>query len=698
MLHTDRIAVYFRRAVFAGALLVLVVCNAAAQRVHLRAQLAPNCTSSIGNNLRYADIFGDGNIAVLGSYGCRGAFIFDITNPDAPVLASWYNPGNSQQFLEAIVMGNIAYFGSGSGQGGVHIVDVSNPYAPVLLGTVDSTHGNGNNYIHEMIVFDQGGSRFLIENYNSLGTRPLKIINVTNPAAPVFVWSMIPTEPQWVHAMVVRGNRLFTSGWGNSSSRGRTEIYDIQNLGTQQPTLLGYIEDTISITHGNNMHSAWPSEDGNWLYSCRETNNGDGDVRVYDIRNPATPLQVNRISMQALHLNAVSPHNPVVAGNYLFVSWYQAGLQVFNISNPANPVRVGQYDTFGPAFAPSPQEKQKLLQAEPWDMICGAEAIQNGLPTSYDGDWAVYPFLGLNKVLVGDLASGLFVLDASRVSSVTRYPVISDFDGDRITDVSVYTNATGDWQMETSSDGQLSTQHYGQPGDVMVSADYDGDGVSDVAVFRPSEGNWYIQGSSFGERTIQFGQSGDVPVAADYDADGRTDIAVWRPSTGVWYIQQSTLGLKAAQWGMQGDKVLTGDYEGDGKADLAVWRPSTGMWYILPSSSSIPIYQQFGQTDDKPLGADFDGDGIFDFVVYRPSTGVWYIMNPSTSETRAFNFGIAEDIPVPSDYDGDAIADLAVFRASTATWYRINSSTGEFVARQFGQTGDAPSPASIQPH
>ena len=696
MPHHFLFAVTVRRAIFVGALLVLIVSNAAAQRVHLRAQLAPECTSTAGANLRYADVFADGNIAVLGSYGCRGAFIFDITNPDAPVLANWYNPGNSQQFLEAIVIGNRAYFGSGSGQGGVHIVDVTNPYAPVFLGSVDSTHGNGNNYIHEMVVVDQGGARYLIENYNSLGTRPLKIINVTDPANPVFVRSFIPTEPQWVHAMVVRGNRMFTSGWGNTSSRGRTEIYDVSSLGTQAPTLLGYVEDQISITHGNNMHSAWPSEDGNYLYSCRETNNGDGDVRVYDIHDPAAPLQVNRLSMQALHLNAVSPHNPVVAGNYLYVSWYQAGLQVFNISNPANPVRVGQYDTFAPAFRPIPEEKQSLRQTDPWDMICGVEAVQNGLPTNYDGDWAVYPFLGLSKIIVGDLASGLFVLDATRIASVTRYPV-SDYDGDRLTDISVFSTGTGNWQMETSSDGQLTTEHFGQPGDVIVPADYDGDGVSDVAVFRPSEGVWYIQGSSFGSRTVQFGQSGDVPVAADYDADGRADIAVWRPSSGVWYIQQSTLGMRAVQWGLNGDKVLTGDYEGDGKADLAVWRPSTGTWYVLQSSSSIPIYQQFGQAGDRPLNADFDGDGIFDFVVYRPSTGVWYIMNPSNSETRAFNFGIAEDIPVPADYDGDGIADLAVFRTSTAAWYRINSSTGEFVARQFGEAGDTPSPASIQP-
>ena len=93
-----------------------------------------------------------------GSYNCKGAFIYDISNPDAPVLANWYNPGNNQQFLEAIVVGNRGYFGSGTGNGGVHIVDLTNPYNPVLLGVVDSTHGNGHNRIHEMMVINQNGA------------------------------------------------------------------------------------------------------------------------------------------------------------------------------------------------------------------------------------------------------------------------------------------------------------------------------------------------------------------------------------------------------------------------------------------------------------------------------------------------------------------------------------------------------------
>ena len=664
-----------------------------AQKVRLRSKITPNCGST--SNLKYADIYADGNIAVQGSYNCRGAFIYDISNPDAPVLSSWYNPGANQQFLEAIVIGNRAYFGSGGG-GGVHIVDLTNPANPVLLGIVNSTNGNGHNSIHEMNILSQNGQTFLIENFNGFSNKIIKVINITNPANPVFIRDINPTETQWVHAMHIRGNRMFTSGWGSSTNRGRTEIYDIANIATQAPTLLGFIEDQSSITAGNSMHSSWSSEDGNYLYSCRETSTGNGDVRVYNITNPAQPLLVKSIGMVSLGLNAVTPHNPVVMGNYLYVAWYQAGLQVFDISNPADPKRVGQYDTFQPAFAPTDEEKQLRLDAEPWDMICGASNLQNALPTSFDGDWAVYPFLGQDRVLVGDLANGLFIVDVSRVANNAKNQV-SDYDGDGKTDFSSFTPATNSWNIEKSSDNTSSQTGFGLSGDKLEPGDYDGDGKSDLAIFRPSTGTWWIRQSSSPANflAIQFGLNGDVPVAGDYDADGKTDIAVFRPSTGVWYIQQSSLGIRIVQWGLNGDKAFTGDYEGDGKSDLAINR--NGTWYILQSSSSLALIFQFGLATDKPVVGNFDSDDKTDIGVFRPSEGNWYIYKSTDNSVLVTHFGAANDVPIPSDFDGDGRSDIAVYRPSDNVWYRLNSSNGAFSSRVFGQTGDNPLPSSVQP-
>ncbi len=664
-----------------------------ARNIRLRAQIAPACGTA---TLKYADIYADGNIAVMGSYNCRGAFIFDISNPDAPVLASWYNPTPNQQFLEAIVVGNRGYFGSGTTSGtGVHIVDLTNPYNPVFLGSVTPANG-GHTYIHEMNVFVQNGQTYLLENSNSTLNKTLKVINVTNPSNPVFVRDIIPTEPQWVHAMHIRGNRLFTSGWGNGSNRGRTEIYDISNIGTQAPSLLGFIEDTTFTTSGNNMHSSWSSEDGNYLYSCRETTASNGsnpaDLRVYNITNPAQPMMVNKISMNDLGINAVSPHNPVVMGNKLYISWYQAGTQVFDISSPANPVKIGEYDTYAPEFAPEENAKGDLSD-EPWDIVCGLSSQQNVLPTSYNGNWAVFPFLGEDKVLLGDLSTGLYVVDVRLRNRV------SDFDGDGRTDFSTFTPGTGSWSIENSSNGGNSQTNFGLAEDVIAPGDYDGDGKADIAIFRPSTGTWWIRRSSSPTNflAIKFGLSGDVPVAGDYDGDDKTDIAVWRPSNGVWYILQSTTsGIRYVQWGLAGDRAFTGDYDGDGKADPAIYRD--GVWYVFRSLTGSALILPWGVATDKPVSADLDGDEKTDIAVYRPSEGNWYYLKSGSNNTMSvYRFGLAEDIPIPADYDGDGRADIAVFRPSGNIWYRIDSSNGAFSARVFGQAGDKPSPGSIQP-
>lgn len=689
-------------------LLIVFVCfdlAAFGQKVRLRSRITPDCGST--SQLKYADIWADGNIAVMGSYNCRGAFIFDVSNPDAPTLSNWYNPSPNQAFLEAIVIGNRGYFGSG-GQGpssptsgdGVHIVDLTDPGHPVLLGKVNASTCGGFNGIHEMVVFDQGGQRFLIENYNSFSNKVLKVINVSDPADPLFVRDITPTEISWVHAMHIRGNRMYTSGWGNSSVRGRTEIYDITNLATQEPTLLGYIEDSnASVTNGNNMHSSWTSEDGNYLYSAREVTNSNGpspgDVRVYDVSNPASPLLVNRVTMSDLGLNAVTPHNPVVMGNRLYVSWYQAGLQLFDITEPDELTRIGQYDTYSPAFLGSDPTKNALAD-ESWDIICGRDSLQNSLPTTYNGTWAVFPFLGADKVLIGEMNDGLLIVDTTQATAPPKN-VVSDFDGDRKTDLSRFTPSNSIWTIEDSSTGAQRTSYWGLATDVLVPADYDGDGKTDVAIWRPSDGNWWIKGSSGRMRVVKFGLPGDIPVAGDFDADGRSDIAVWRPSNGVWYIWQSTLGVRVTLWGLNGDHPVTGDWDGDGKTDIGVFRPSNSIWYVLPSSSSIPIYAYWGLAGDRPLSGDFDGDGRSEFTVFRPSSGVWYVRSGTGASNFAIRWGLAEDIPVPGDYDGDGRADIAVYRPSEGRWYRLNSSTGFFAGFQFGQPGDRPSPASVNP-
>ncbi len=259
-----------------------------------------------------------------------------------------------------------------------------------------------------------------------------------------------------------------------------------------------------------------------------------------------------------------------------------------------------------------------------------------------------------------------------------------DFDGDGMSDISVFRDGT--WYVQQSTSGLMALQ-FGFASDRLVPADYDGDGKTDVAVFR--NGEWYILASSNNQlRSMQFGQAGDVPVPADYDGDGLADLAVFR--AGNWYyLQSSDNQFRAVQFGIQTDKAVPADFDGDGKTDLAVFRD--GNWYWIRSVDNQFRAAQFGVAGDKPVVGDYDGDGIADLAVFR--AGVWYLQR-SLDGFAAMQFGLSTDILAPADYDGDGKADVAVFR--DGNWFVQRSAAG-FLSMPFGLSSDVPVPSTRLP-
>jgi FG-GAP repeat. len=313
--------------------------------------------------------------------------------------------------------------------------------------------------------------------------------------------------------------------------------------------------------------------------------------------------------------------------------------------------------------------------------------------SGFGGAWACASD-SLGRILVGGYVGNgqtnrfaVLRLDAPVVSGM-----LTDFDGDNRTDVSVFRPDEGNWYIRNSSSSAFRAEHFGAPGDVIAPGDYDGDGKTDIAVFRPSSGYWYILHSSDNSfRAAQLGQAGDIPATGDYDGDAKSDICVFRPTNGTFYlIYTSSNFFTSQQWGTSGDVPVIGDYDGDARSDFAILRPSSNSFYILRSSDSDIIGQRWGTSGDKPVSADFDGDGKTDIAVYRPSTGAWYYRQSSDNGFRAVGWGTGADIPVAGDYDGDRKWDVAIFRPSTGTYYILQSTNGSMWAEQFGTTGDAP--------
>jgi hypothetical protein len=78
----------------------------------------------------------------------------------------------------------------------------------------------------------------------------------------------------------------------------------------------------------------------------------------------------------------------MIKDNLVYISYYQDGLQVFDISNPNNPIRIAYYDTYIPENT-----------------------------GGYAGAWGVYSFLPSGRILISDVQSGLFVVNMEYVES-----------------------------------------------------------------------------------------------------------------------------------------------------------------------------------------------------------------------------------------------------------------------------------------
>ncbi len=271
----------------------------------------------------------------------------------------------------------------------------------------------------------------------------------------------------------------------------------------------------------------------------------------------------------------------------------------------------------------------------------------------------------------------------------------ADFDGDGITDISVFRPSLGRWFIAGSLGPTYKYFDFGVGSDILTPGDYDGDGKTDFAVFRASNSTWYfLTKGAFTFR--QYGEPGDIPAPADYDGDKRRDIAMFRPATGYWYIafSDSKNSFLQLPFGQAGDMPAPADYDGDGKADLAVWRPSNGTWYVLGTLNGY-FTAVWGVNTDVPAPADYDGDGKTDLAVFRGAEGKWYVVR-SADGISVQQFGVTGDEPAPGDYDGDGRYDISVFRPSNNTWYCSCSQSG-FYFRQFGDTGDRTIPGAYLP-
>ncbi|MUH73635.1 choice-of-anchor B family protein [Psychrosphaera haliotis] len=136
-----------------------------------------------------------------------------------------------------------------------------------------------------------------------------------------------------------------------------------------------------TYTDAQYVHSGWWSEDKQYIFLHDEQDeqyNGiNTTLYVFNVKDVRTPKLVGRWTGPTGAID----HNGYVRGNRYYMSNYEKGITVLDITDPEEPVQIGFFDTF---------------------------PIRNN--TSFNGAWGVYPFLPSGLILASDINSGLYIL------------------------------------------------------------------------------------------------------------------------------------------------------------------------------------------------------------------------------------------------------------------------------------------------
>jgi len=164
------------------------------------------------------------------------------------------------------------------------------------------------------------------------------------------------------------------------------KLWDITN--PEATNKLGEVSYSDVTTSQQYIHSGWGSEDNQYVFLHDEFDEQkaglNSTVRIFSINDLDNPMQVGQWTGPTRAID----HNGFVRGNRYYISNYERGLTVLDITDAANPVEVGFFDTYTPSNS-----------------------------ASFNGAWGVYPFLPSGNILVSDINSGLYVLRDNTKSS-----------------------------------------------------------------------------------------------------------------------------------------------------------------------------------------------------------------------------------------------------------------------------------------
>lgn len=350
----------------------------------------PTAANDIGG---FVDLNDNNEYALIGLED--GTAVVNVTDPRHPLevgtiggLSTVWRDISVYQFFNPTQSrwNAYAYVTADNVNQGLHIIDLTNlPTSISLAATYTGFLKAHNIYLGEVDyatgVVQHGSTAYAYILGSSFSGG--RILDLSNPLTPVEVTA--PFGTGYVHdatTMVITDSRTIDCYLGHNPcevyidfNENTVDLWDV----TDKPT--PYLISSTPYNGSSYTHSGWWSQDKMFIFVQDEIDeaafNHNTRLRTMDISDLTTPF-VSRIWEGP---TAARDHNGYSKLSHYYMSNYQRGLTILDVSNPNNPAEVAFFDTY-----------------------------PSGDGLSYAGAWGVYPYLPSGTLLVSDIQGGLVLL------------------------------------------------------------------------------------------------------------------------------------------------------------------------------------------------------------------------------------------------------------------------------------------------
>ncbi len=325
----------------------------------------------------------------------NGTSFVDITDPANPVLKGdlpLTEGANPAPWRDIKVYANHAFIvADNAGEHGMQVFDLTHlrqeSYSPVTY-TEDALY-TGIASAHNVVINEDTGFAYAVGSSGGGKTcgGGLHMVNIQNPLSPEFAgcFADVNTGRQGTgyshdaQCVIYEGPDTEHQGKEICFNSNETAL-SISDVTDKDSTVALSVAEYPNVGYA---HQGWLTEDFEYFYMNDELDELQEKVvgtrtLIWDVSDLDDPQLVREFMSE----NLASDHNLYIRGDIMYQSNYSSGLRIFDISDRANPVEIGFFDTY-PAGPDEP---------------------------GFDGSWSNYPYFPSGTIIVTGIGEGLFVV------------------------------------------------------------------------------------------------------------------------------------------------------------------------------------------------------------------------------------------------------------------------------------------------